>query len=287
MASETAFGLVVHLRLPFQVALSAVFLWGVFLASGRFGGGTLVAYLAFVVGLHGGATAFNSYYDRDVGPVTGLRHPPPVSRSLLRFSLIVQGVGLAVATALSVRLGLVYLVSAALFLAYSHPSVRTKQHPWLSMLTVATASGSLALLAGAWAARRGIPPGASSGVALGMIAAFLVIAGFYPLTQLGQVEEDRARGDRTFAVAYGRRAAFLWGLALLAAGGAINLGLAIARAGWAPAAGLAVALATVSIQLIRWSRDPSLDGTSRIDAIAYATAAVHAVVVAYQALRPA
>ena len=40
-------------------------------------------------------TAFNSYYDRDVGPVGGLEQPPPVAESLLAFSLAVQAIGFA------------------------------------------------------------------------------------------------------------------------------------------------------------------------------------------------
>jgi 1,4-dihydroxy-2-naphthoate octaprenyltransferase len=40
---------------------------------------------------------------------------------------------------------------------------------------------------------------------LGMLAAALVITGFYPLTQLYQREDDRRRGDITFAVRWGER----------------------------------------------------------------------------------
>jgi 4-hydroxybenzoate polyprenyltransferase len=275
--------LVVHLRLPFQLALSSVFLWGVFVASGDFGPRTLLAWAAFTIGLSGGATAFNSFYDRDRGPVGGLKHPPPVSGALLPFSIVVLTLGLAAAALAAVGIGAIYLVAALLFVLYSHPAVRTKRRPLLSLATVTLASGALTFLAGALSSER-IPTGSSAPIALGALAASAVVAGFYPLTQLGQIEEDRERGDRTFAVAFGREAAFRWALPALAFAGAINVGLTAFVFGWAPAAGLALGLASLGFLVLRWRRDELQDSTSRSDFLAYGTAAVHGIVMFARAL---
>ncbi len=70
-----------HLRLPFNLLLSPIYLWGVLLA-----GGTLwdpsfwLGYVTLHLFLYGGGTAFNSFYDRDEGPIGGMAHPPPVDR---------------------------------------------------------------------------------------------------------------------------------------------------------------------------------------------------------------
>ena len=85
--------LLVHLRLHFQLLLAPVFLWGWLLAGGGLSLSVVLGFIAFHFFLYSGATAFNSYYDRDVGPVGGLERPPSVSPGLLPFSLIVQLIG--------------------------------------------------------------------------------------------------------------------------------------------------------------------------------------------------
>lgn len=273
--------LLVHLRLPFQLALSVVFLWGVFVSSGRFDKSTLAAWLAFAVGLSGGATAFNSYYDRDTGPVSGLRRPPPVPPALLPFSIAVQAAGLILAAAVHPRLGALYLAAALLLGAYSHPAVRWKRRPLLSIAAVATGSGALVVLAGSFAASGGAPEGGAGHALAGALAGALVIGGYYPLTQLGQEREDRARADNTFAVVYGREAAFRWAFAAVGLGGAIGVAQTVHFAGWAAGSGLALAYGTLAFEALRWRRDPLRDGTATGDALAYGLAAAHLAVVVY------
>jgi 1,4-dihydroxy-2-naphthoate octaprenyltransferase len=217
--------LVVHLRLPFQLLLAPLFLWGWVMAGGRDGGVFWLTFVAFHVFLYGGATAFNSAYDRDEGPVGGLEHPPPVSRALLPFSLVVQAIGWALVATVNLPLFALYGAFVLLSLAYSHPLVRLKGKPLGSLVTVAFGQGTLAFLAG-WAAARGDLTAALSGWSLlAAVAATLTVAGLYPLTQIFQVEEDTARGDRTLAVAWGPRRCFL--LALV---GQTTGGLAMATA---------------------------------------------------------
>ncbi|HEX2669588.1 MAG TPA: hypothetical protein VHM25_01890, partial [Polyangiaceae bacterium] len=102
--------LLVHLRLHYQlVFLSPLFAWGFALGGGVLSTRAGLAFIAFHVFLYGGITAYNSYYDRDEGPVGGLRRPPPVTPALLGFSLGVQLVGLALAVFVGWRLALLYV----------------------------------------------------------------------------------------------------------------------------------------------------------------------------------
>ena len=277
LTGQTVLPLIVHLRVPFQLALSVIVLWGVLCDSGRVDAGTLWGWLAFTVFLSGGATAFNSAYDRDEGPVGGLRRPPRVSPMLLPFSVAVQIAGLPLAwLAGGAPVLLVYVAAMLLFTAYSHPLVRFKAHPWLSTLTVAAASGVLCFLAGVLSAAEG--PAPPSWVRLaGAISSACVIAGFYPLTQLGQLHEDRARGDRTFALVHGREGSFRWAFGMLAIAGALNVAITAASVGWSAAAGLACGLAVLGVWVLRWRRDPAQDSTAIADWLAYGSAAVHAV----------
>jgi len=258
----------VHLRLPFQLALSVVVLWGLVWSGGTLSLRFLWVWLAWTVALSGGATAYNSYFDRDEGPVGGLRRPPKVRPSLLWLSLALQlaGGALLFATAAWEDVG-VYALGALVFLAYSTPGIRTKRRPFRATVTVATGSGALASLAGSLCA--------GGGPNLGMLSAALFIAGFYPLTQLGQIDEDRRRGDRTFAVSLGRNASFRWSAIVLPAACALN----VWRVGpWSPSARvLVLGLALVAISGIVWWRRPSLDASPIADYLAYSAAVVFAV----------
>jgi len=214
--------LFVHLRLHYQlVFLSPLFAWGFALGGGGVSLRAGLAFVAFHVFLYGGITAYNSYYDRDEGPVGGLRKPPPVTPALLGFSVGVQLVGMAIAIFVSWHLALLYGIVMVLSVAYSHPRFRWKARPLLSLFVVGFGQGAIGFWAG-WSCAGPVrlPVLTSLAGSLGMAAAVLLTTGFYPLSQLYQIEEDRQRGDLTFAVSYGPRASFLFSLACLIAGGA-------------------------------------------------------------------
>ena len=251
--------LFVHLRLPFQLLLAPVFLWGWLLAGGGLSWSLLPAFVSFHVFLYGGVTAFNSYYDRDQGPVGGLERPPAVLPALLPFSMTVKAVGWLLAGLVNGSFFLLYGGFLLLSLAYSHPRVRLKARPIPSLLVVGTGQGILGFLGG-WAANRGEVISAISlpGV-LGAGAATLLVLGFYPLTQLYQIEEDRARGDRSLAVAWGPRTCFRFALACFGIGGLAMVAI-VSRYGWIEAGLVGVALLTQLVVVARWATrfDPDL-----------------------------
>jgi 1,4-dihydroxy-2-naphthoate octaprenyltransferase len=156
-------------------------------------------------------TAYNSFYDRDEGPVGGLVKPPPVSQALLPFSLLVQLAGALLASLVNLTFLVIYLVIFVMGVAYSYPRIRWKARPLAGLVTVAIGQGVLASLGG-WATAQ---PNllAVDGIGwLGVMAVTLITVGFYPLTQIYQIDEDQARGDRTFAVWAGPRGAFAFAL---------------------------------------------------------------------------
>ncbi len=215
--------LIVHLRLHFQLLLAPVFLWGWLAAGGGLSVAVLVGFVAFHAFLYSGATAFNSYYDQDVGPVGGLERPPGVVPALLPFALAVQAVGWLLAALVNLPFWLAYGVFVGLSFAYSHPRIRWKAHTWTSLLVVGFGQGALAFVA-AWTATRGeIGSVWSQDGALGAVAAVLLILALYPLTQLYQVDEDAARGDRTVAVVWGPARCFAFAITCTLVGGAAML----------------------------------------------------------------
>lgn len=246
--------LLIHLRLHYQLLfLSPLFAWGFALGGGIFSVRAGWGFLAFHVFLYGGITAYNSYYDRDEGPVGGLRNPPPVTESLLGFSLGVQLIGLAIAVGVGWWLALLYAIVMLLSVAYSHPRFRWKARPLLSLVVVALGQGGVGFAAG-WSCA-GTPMGAlfvSLDGLLGMAAAIMLTTGFYPLSQLYQIDEDRGRGDFTFSVVYGPRASFRFSLACLVAGGACITAVALRRFGVIDGALVLVAQALLWGVVLRW-----------------------------------
>lgn len=237
-----------HLRLHYQlVFLSPLFAWGFALGGGDFSVRAGWAFLAFHVFLYGGITAYNSYYDRDEGPVGGLREPPPVTEPLLSFSLAVQLVGLGLSALVGRELVLLYGLVMLLSVAYSHPRFRWKARPLLSLLVVGLGQGGIGFGAG-WlcGTTPALPLVGSAEGLLGLAAAVLLTMGFYPLSQLYQIEEDRQRGDLTFAVVYGAKTSFRFALACLVLGGLCIVLVAFERFG-----ALDAALA-LGAQLLLW-----------------------------------
>src|SRR6266545_6219134 len=81
---------IIHLRLAFSLVLTPLFVWGIYLALPRplAWGHILLAYLIVHVPLYGGMNAFNSYFDRDEGPIGSLADPPPVDQTVLLVALL-------------------------------------------------------------------------------------------------------------------------------------------------------------------------------------------------------
>src|SRR5207245_7457814 len=86
---------------------------------------------------------------------------------------------------------------------------------------------------------------------LGAIAAVLLILALYPLTQLYQVDEDAARGDRTVAVAWGAAGCFTFALTCTILGGLAMLVALARRFGLADALLVGLGL-TMQLAAIGW-----------------------------------
>jgi len=247
--------LFVHLRLHYQLLfLSPLFIWGFMLGGATFSKRAVVAFVSFHIFLYGGITAYNSYYDRDEGPVGGLRSPPPVIEALLPFSLAIQIVGWILAIAVGWWFTLLYAVVMLLSVAYSHPRFRWKAKPLGSLFVVAFGQGAAGYLGG-WLCGAG-PPHSLLALEpfLGVSVAALSAVGLYPLTQIYQIDEDRTRGDRTFAVAFGPDASFKFALTCIALAGLCICPLVLRRFGWHDALLLGTVYAALIAAVERWRR---------------------------------
>jgi lycopene elongase/hydratase (dihydrobisanhydrobacterioruberin-forming) len=227
MAGHTAFGYLLAL------AAGAPPAWGA----------AALGLALWVVFLNGGTLAINSAFDRDSGDIGYLDAPPPVPRHLFAFGMGLMLLGLAVALAvLPPAFALVYAICLAMSVLYSVPPFRWKAVAGMDLVINLIGFGTLTPVAG-WALTQQPIPGWGWILLTGFGPLF---AALYPLTQLYQFEEDRARGDWTLAIALGMRrsllfawaamllafALFLWGLTLYGGARAV-LPVLPALAAWA------------------------------------------------------
>lgn len=242
-----------HLRLGFNLLLAPVYLWGVFLAGGSLADPRFwLGFLSLHLFLYGGTTAFNSYFDRDEGPIGGMLRPPPVDAGLLRFSLLVQALGLLPTALLGPRFLLAWLVLFAIFTAYSHPFVRLKSRPATAIAAIALGQGALGFALGWLAVAPSLGLIGEAGL-FGMLSTALVVTGLYVITQSYQVVEDRARGDRTLPVLLGAGPALLLACLPLGAGGVLLAWWLGLRLGWGWALGISLFFAALAVWLVSWA----------------------------------
>jgi 1,4-dihydroxy-2-naphthoate octaprenyltransferase len=245
---------IVHLRLAFQPTLAPIFLWGALLSCGRWDSATTAAFVALHLFLYPAATAFNSVYDKDEGPVSGLERPPGVPPHLFGFTIALAAAGAAAALFAGPAFLLVYALIVVWTAAYSHPATRWKASPWKSAAAIALGQGALGFVAG-WVATGAIDWGDEALIAGAAGAAFTAL-GLYPATQVFQLDEDRERGDRTLAVALGPVRALRLGAACLALGGGVTAWLVERRFGPPDAFLIGLAYAALIVSMESLARRP-------------------------------
>lgn len=213
---------ILHLRLHYQfVLLSGGFLLGGFMSPEMNTQQYWLQFLNVHVLLFGGATAYNSWWDKDTGPIGGLKHPPEMKLWMHRVSLIMMFAGFFWACFIGWIYATVYMVSLILFWLYSTPHARWKGHPILSLFAIGISTGFNSVLLGTISAGGPI----NQTIFVVALGASLILLSLYPVSQIFQQVDDRRRKDVTFTLAYGVKGVrifflinFLVGLILLSVG---------------------------------------------------------------------
>lgn len=264
----------IHMRLPFQLTLAPIFIWGALLAGGPATAPAIAAFISLHLFLYPAATTFNSAYDRDEGPIGGVAAPPKVPDGLLGFSLALAALGAVPAALAGPAFLILYAAIVGWTAAYSHPALRWKAGPWSSALAIALGQGGIGFAAG-WAAVA--PLELTAEFFIGAASAALTALGLYPVTQVFQVEEDRSRGDRTLAVTLGPAGALKLGAACLAFAAMLAVVLTSRRFGTIDAAIVGAGYAGLIVWQLRLRRslhrDARLTLYARAMRLLYASAA--------------
>lgn len=209
----TLMAYLLHLRPMEWPIMTAHLLLGTLLAAGFAAPlkATALGWVVFIVLMNGGTLAINSAFDRDDGDIGYLKQPPkppkhlfPVSAGMLLLSL---GLGFLLPPVFAWSNALCVVMSVL----YSVPPIRLKARAGWDLLINCLGFGLLTPLAG-WGLTGRAPTPPFLALTLGF--AFLFGA-LYPLTQIYQIEEDRARGDRTMVIKLGETISLALALVLM------------------------------------------------------------------------
>ncbi len=153
------------------------------------------------------SNGYNSYMDRDTGSIGGLKNPLQPTKQLFYVTVVMD----MIAVALSFYVICIFATGIILYIlasrAYSYRGIRLKKYPVIGYLTVINFQGAVTFFL--------VYHGSESNHTLNipivaMIAASLLIGGFYPLTQIYQHEEDIKDGVKTISYKLGYRGTFIF-----------------------------------------------------------------------------
>jgi len=248
-----------------QGVLAPIYLLGAFATGAAPAASWVLPFLAVHVGLYGGATAYNSYYDRDTGPIAFRKHPLPVTRREMQAALALELAAIIVLFGVSRSAGAIAAIMLAMGIAYSFPRWRWKRSAVRSTAAVALGQGAGAFCLG-YASAAGALAGGALGagrLAAAALATAITTAGLYPITQVYQVDEDRRRGDDTLPARLGWRRALVLAIFLVTVGSWM-LAAVFARATAAPWV-IALVLAPGALGVIAavWVRRFETQGVER------------------------
>ena len=223
----------VLLRFPFSLFLLPIWLAALSASRDVDAARALASFFILHLLLYPASNGFNSYYDRDEGPIGGLAHPPPVGKDLLATSLILDAFALVAGFIL---LGPIFAAGLFFYGAasklYSWDKSRIKARPVAGWLLIGIGQGGITfLLVVASIGRSGMADVGISAL-LEAMAATALLLGVYPLTQVYQHEEDARRGDLTISRLVGIRGSFVLSGIFLGAG-ILGLGAFVAERGGA------------------------------------------------------
>lgn len=167
----------------------------------------LLVFIILHLLVYPASNGYNSYMDRDTGSIGGIRHPlqPTIQLFYVTVAMDIIAVlsGFIISPIFAAGIALYIIASRA----YSYRKIRLKKYPITGYLTVIVFQGAVTFFL--------VYHGCESNHTLhvpviAMIAASLLIGGFYPLTQIYQHSDDKKDGVTTISYKLGYRGTFIF-----------------------------------------------------------------------------
>lgn len=153
------------------------------------------------------SNGYNSYMDRDETAIGGLETPLQPTRQLFYTTVLMDIIAVTLSLVISFYFAagiLLYIIASR---AYSYRGIRLKQYPVIGYLTVVIFQGAATF----WLVYHGSDSTKSIQAPWQtMLAASLLIGGFYPLTQIYQHTADKQDGVTTISYLLGYKGTFIF-----------------------------------------------------------------------------
>jgi len=153
------------------------------------------------------SNGYNSYMDRDDTPIGGLKTPLQPTKQLFYVTILMDLLAIGLGFFISPWFALGTLIYITASRMYSYRGIRLKKYPLAGYLTVIIFQGGLVF----WMVYHGSHEMLKTSMPVAaMIAASLLIGGFYPLTQIYQHKQDLDDGVKTISYKLGYKKTFLF-----------------------------------------------------------------------------
>lgn len=204
-----------HLRFPFSFFLMPVFLFALSQAEKVNPGHTVLAFIILHLFVFPSTNGYNSYQDKDVTSIGGLKHPPAVSRKLYYATLLFDILAVIMGFFVSVTFSLLVLAFILTSRAYSYRKIRLKKYPVIGFITVFIFQGAFVFLMAIIAITKVSLIGFFNlNNILCMAVSSLFIGSMYPLTQVYQHESDKNDGVISLSYKLGYHGTFIFSAVL-------------------------------------------------------------------------
>jgi len=201
-----------HLRIPFSFFLLPIFFFAL-CVSPNFNEPRILWVLVIVhLLLYPASNGYNSYFDKDEKSIGGLENPPPTKKGLYYLALLLDALAVALALLyLNVTFAVMLIVYGLVSKAYSHPSIRLKKYPFISLVITGIFQGVFTfVMCYVGLNDFEIHQAMKWQVLLPGFLTSMMLWANYPMTQIYQHEEDSKRGDRTISLLLGVKGTFVF-----------------------------------------------------------------------------
>lgn len=154
------------------------------------------------------SNGYNSYMDRDETPIGGLANPLQPTQQLFYITVAMDIVAIILGCFINGWFALCLIAYILASRAYSYRGIRLKKYPIVGYLTVILFQGGVTYFMvnnGSSDINRSVDTNPEA-----MLAATLLIGGFYPLTQIYQHEADKKDGVKTISSLLGYKGTFIF-----------------------------------------------------------------------------
>ena len=215
------------LRLHFSIFLMPVYWYALSQVTQIEKSDALLIFVILHLLVYPASNGYNSFMDRDTESIGGIKNPMQPTKQLFYVTIILDLIAILLSFIVSLYFtaGLIAYILASR--AYSYRGIRLKKYPVLGYITVTVFQGAVTfflVLHGSSIDKTLVVPFS------GMLAASLLIGGFYPLTQIYQHKQDREDGVTTLSMLLGYSGTFVF-TAVVYAGAMAALAYQLTAAG--------------------------------------------------------